>query len=382
MAEHQFDFSGLLDDLRCRTSEWLEERRGWLVREQRRLRVEELAVLAVLDERGRIDDSLAATDGATTRAVRRKQATARKLKWQPNVADAAAQGKLSDEQLDRIVDLAEGDPNAEARWAVEGPGWSPEALAAELRRKTRPTAEDAMARWAARELRYWWNQDSGMLDGRFSLPDIDGATVEKVLNDMIERMRPAKGEQWDTREHRGADALVELCRVYADRDHDAPTSGTRAHIVVHVPPRGPATVAGVPLPDEMVERLRAEARIEPLLLDEQGEPTVVGRSESVLSEKTKRVVKQRDGHCRYPGCDRRIGLQVHHCWPASWGGSDEIWNLATVCSVHHARLAPQGRTLLLGNPNHPAGLALIDRDDLPRLATLAADPARAGPRRA
>jgi hypothetical protein len=33
--------------------------------------------------------------------------------------------------------------------------------------------------------------------------------------------------------------------------------------------------------------------------------------------------------------------------------------------------------MLLGNPNHPAGLSLIDRDDLPTLAQLAADHARA-----
>jgi hypothetical protein len=383
MSEHQFDdgfdYSDLLDDLRCRTSEWLEDRRGWLVREQRRLRVEELAVLAVLDERGQVDDSAAVADGTSTRAARRKRVTARQLKRQPHVAKAAAQGKLSEEQLDRITDLADGDPDAERRWAEEGPGWSPEDLAAELRRKKKPSVADAAARRAARGLRYWWDQDSGMLDGRFSLPDIDGATFASVFNEMIEKMRPAKGEAWDTREHRGADALVELCRLYADRDANQLTSGTRAHFVVHVPTHGPATVAGVPLPDAMVERLRAQARIEPVLTDDDGEPVLVGRSESVLSEKTKRVIKQRDGHCRWPGCDRRVGLQVHHCWPASWGGTDDLWNLATVCTAHHARLAPQGQLLLLGNPNHPAGLSLIDREDLPALAALATNSPRAGP---
>jgi hypothetical protein len=146
-----------------------------------------------------------------------------------------------------------------------------------------------------------------------------------------------------------------------------------------VPLHGPATVAGIPLPDAMVERLRTSARVEPVLVDDTGRPLAVGRVESTLSEKTKRVVRQRDGACRWPGCDRRIGLQVHHLWPSSWGGSDEIWNLATVCAVPHAQLAPQGRWLLLGTPNNPARLSLIDRDDLPKLATLAADRARAGP---
>ena len=71
-----FDYSALLDDLRCHTSEWLEDRRVWLVREQRRLHLEELAVLSVLDERGRVDDTQAGKDGTSTRTVRRKRRTA------------------------------------------------------------------------------------------------------------------------------------------------------------------------------------------------------------------------------------------------------------------------------------------------------------------
>ena len=91
-----------------------------------------------------------------------------------------------------------------------------------------------------------------------------------------------------------------------------------------------------------------------------------------IPPKTIRVVTQRDGKCRWPGCDTRVGLEVHHLWPRSWGGTDHIWNLATVCTHHHRQLAPQGPKLLLGNPNNPAGLSLVDRDDLPVLAELAA----------
>jgi hypothetical protein len=391
MAEHLFDqrhrpsgerchdYGEMLDELRCHTTESLHRARSEAIAEQRWWHLRELAITAVLDERGQVDDSIAATDGTSTRTARRNLQTARKLKSQPHVAKAAALGRLSREQLDRVADLADGDPEADRHWAEQGPAWSPDDLAHELRTRRTPTVEDAAARRAARELRYWWNRDTGMLDGRFSLPDIDGATVQNVLDEMIERMRPAPGQPWDTREHRAADALVEVCRAYHERDRDAPTNGYRAHFVVQVPTRGPATVAGVPLPEAMVERLRAEARIEPVLTGDDGAPMVVGRAESTLSEKTKRVVKLRDGHCRHPGCDRRIGLQVHHLWPASWGGTDDLWNLATVCATHHARLVPQGTLLLVGNPNHPAGLSLIDRADLPALAQLAATSARARP---
>ena len=376
MGERQFDYDDLLNDLRYRPTDWLEARRVELVLEQRRARLEELAVTSVLDERDQVDDRVAGRDGTSTRAARRTRRTAQMLQSQPHLANAAANGDFSDEQLDVLSDLVGADPDADREWAAQGAAWSPEDLGDELRRKRKPSVEDAAARRAARTHRFWWQRQAGMLDGRYSLADVDGALVESVFTEMIEQMRPPKGQPWASWEHRAADALVELCRAYQDRDQHAPTSGYRAHLVVHVPTEGPATVAGVPLPNEMVERLRADARIEPVLVDGAGEPVAVGRTSSVLSAKTKRAVKLRDGHCRWPGCDRRLGLQVHHLWPASWGGPDAIHNLATVCSMHHARLAPQGDLLLLGNPNPKHGLALVHRDEL---AALAADRARAGP---
>ena len=389
------DYPALVDEFRCHTTDWIRTERDRVVRAQRALRVRELALTRVLDERGAVDDTLAAADGISVRAVRATVATARALEDLPTIAAAAAAGRLSDAQLAQVVRIA--DPSDEHEWAARAPGWSPEDLAHRARTRREPTVEEAAARRAARSLRYWWNRESGMLDGRFSLPDIDGATFETVIGGLVERMRPAKGQPWETYERRGADALLEVCRAYAERDPDAQTTGYRAHFVVHVPAEGPATLAGVPLPPAMVERLRAGAQVEPVLgsagvdarSDARGDSAggcaggrdgdAIGRTASVLTEKAKRVVRQRDGHCRFPGCDRRIGLEVHHLWPVSWGGADDRWNLATVCTSHHADLVPQGRLLLLGNPNDPAGLTLVDRDDLPALATLAAEQARAGP---
>jgi len=371
-----YDYEELCNTLRCRTSATLHLERTTAIAEQRWWRLRELAITAVLDERGQIDDSTAGKDGTTTKTARRTRKTAAKLKRQPKIANAAAKGNLSPEQLDKVSDLAGDDPEADRLWADQGPKWSPEDLADALRKQRKPSAEDAAARREARELRYWWNRDSGILDGRFSLPDVDGALFESVISELMDTFTPTPGQRWDTPEHRGADALVELCR--RDRNGgtaDQPNAGAKPHFIVEIPLEGPASVAGVPLPDAMVERLRAEARIEPKITLADGR-VIIGRSESVLSEKTKRVVRERDGHCRYPGCHHRTGLQVHHLWPASWGGADQTHNLACLCSHHHALMVPQGRVLLLGNPNDPAGLTLIDRDDLPKLAQLAAEQSR------
>jgi hypothetical protein len=107
------DYSEMLDELRCHSSESLHLARLEAISEQRWWNLRELAITAVLDERGQVDDSTAAKDGTTTRAAQRKRRTARKLADQPNVAKAAAQGKLSPEQLDKVSDLAGDDPEAD-----------------------------------------------------------------------------------------------------------------------------------------------------------------------------------------------------------------------------------------------------------------------------
>src|SRR5262249_14774395 len=155
----------------------------------------------------------------------------------------------------------------------------------------KPTPEEAHARRAARELTMRWRRSTGMLSVRGEIPDIDGALVESVFNRMIDRMRPAKGEPWATRAQRGADALVELCRLGRDYDPDADPDAPlrdayRPDFVVHIPPEGPAElVPGIPLPDSMVEALRAQARIEPVLVDHHGAPLSNGPARRPLSSK-------------------------------------------------------------------------------------------------
>src|SRR6476619_4193269 len=124
----------------------------------------------------------------------------------------------------------------------------------------------------------------------------------------------------------------------------------------------------------MVEQLRASAKVKPVLVDEHGAEVTRGRAASTVPPRVRESVLRRDGHCRF-GCDRRHGLQVHHLWPKSWGGSDDPSNLASVCvgggTDHHGGLAPHGPLLLLGNPNRPDGLRIVHRDELTALATVA-----------
>jgi hypothetical protein len=364
-----FDLIDRLDDLRCRSTEWLHERRDELVREQRRLRVEELAVTRVLDERGALDEALAARDGVCERTVRETVETARALESLPHVAEAAHAGALSDEQLGHVTRLA--DEASDAEWAHRAPHVAPVDLAKMVRTLDKPTTEDAARRREARSFRMWWSDNKAMLNVRGALPDLDGARFEATINRMAEDMRPPKGRPWDSHGHRAADAVVQLCEHYERgaeaEDPLAPVVAPRPPLlVVHVPRSGPATVAGVPLPDAVVEKLRTNATIEPVLVDDAGAPVAIGARFPGLSPKLARAVLLRDGHCRCGTCERRKGLQVHHLVPRSWGGSDDPSNLAAVCTSagHHQMLIPSGPWALVGNPNRPDGLRLVRFGDL------------------
>ena len=194
-----------------------------------------------------------------------------------------------------------------------------------------------------------------------------GVKVERTIQRMTEQSKPPNGRPWASFEHRAADALAGMCDAVAVTEQvETPSMAAQPLLVVEVPQSGPAEIAGIPLPDAMVEHLRASARIEPVLVDDDGLPIAVGKVSSALSPKILRAVMLRDGHCRIPGCEISYGLHAHHLRPRSWGGGDEQSNLAMVCVAagHHQMLIPHGPWALVGNPNLPDGLSLVHVDDL------------------
>jgi hypothetical protein len=357
------------DALRCRETGWLRARRAELVCVQRRARAEELAIVGILDERGALEGGEAAQAGVTARVERETVETARRLESLPSIARAAAEGRLSDEQLAAVTQLA--DESTDAEWAERAPNCSPVELRRMVRTRAKPTVEESWRRRDARCLWMKWEEQRSMLRFGGELPDVMGAEFEATINELVDKWRPAPGCTWDTRAHRGADALVHLCRLargargddtrHAGSDPHTPTLAPQPNLQVHVPLEGPATIAGIPIPDAKLEQLRANATVEAVLVDHHGAPIAIGRRCSVVSTKIARSVSLRDGHCRWPGCDARIGLEIHHLVPRSLGGTDDVSNLAAVCTLahHHEQLIPHGPYALVGNPNMPDGLHLV-----------------------
>jgi hypothetical protein len=318
----------------------------------------------VLDDRGALEVCDA---GVSAKVERDTLETARALESLPAIAQAAAEGRLSEEQLVEVAQLA--DETTDAEWAQRAPNVSPVDLRRLVRSQSTPTVEESWRRREARALWMRWNEAHTMLRYGGELPDVMGVEFETTINEVIDKLRPAKGQSWDTRSHRGADALLVVCRRARGNvdEHDhTPKLAPKANLQVQVPQVGPATIAGVPIPDEKLEQLRANATIELMVVDNTGAVVAIGRKYTDLSPKTTQAVLSRDGHCRIPGCDARFGLEVHHLVPRSWGGTDTISSLAAVCTIHghHEMLIPHGPYALIGNPNLPDGLKVVAYTDL------------------
>ena len=125
---------------------------------------------------------------------------------------------------------------------------------------------------------------------------------------------------------------------------------------MHVRPHGPAEIAGIPIADSLLEQLRANASIDPVLVDDDGVPVAMGKRFSALSPKIVRAVLLRDGPCRYGNaCDVTWGSRSITC-AQFLGWHRRRLQPRGVCRRHHRRLVPHGHRALIGNPNLPDGI--------------------------
>jgi hypothetical protein len=356
-----YDFGARVDALRCHSTKALRAAVADARREQQRWYLEELAATRVLDDRHMLDVLPDASVSARTAKTNRE--VARSLESLPKVAAAAWDGTLSKDQLVPVSEVA--TPASDAEWARRGQRATPVDLQRQARATRTVSAADTEARRAARYVTSWRDAAQGMVFGRWALPDVDGVLVEKVLDHMAERIRPAKGMAWDSLAHRKADAFVELAHSYADVQ---PTGRFRVEIVEITDRRGTVTrdVDGIPVAPETITALRPNAKVREAVLDRAGTHTT-RRPRTGFSVDVERHVRRRDPHCRVPGCEATRGLQIHHCRPVcEHGDSQDTSELAAVCPPHHQILEPHGPYQLIGDAEDPQGLTLIHRDDRPR----------------
>jgi hypothetical protein len=149
-----------------------------------------------------------------------------------------------------------------------------------------------------------------------------------------------------------------LTQLQADVLHDllvegeVPTArtplgrGVRARVVVTVPVDAvlgddslPAELAGHgPIDARTARRLAARAAgLERLLIDpDTGVAIGLGRRVYRPTADLRRLIRTRDGTCRFPGCQRLAEhCEIDHTINWEWGGRTDPDNLACLCRRHH-----------------------------------------------
>jgi hypothetical protein len=186
------------------------------------------------------------------------------------------------------------------------------------------------------------------------------------------------------------DVLIDLVRIGVDRD-DGTILGTvkpalRVTITLddltraidtagHEHPDGDTGVAWLeggsePLPAATARRILCDTGALPIILGGTSEPLDLGRTRRLFTSAQRVALANRDGGCRWPGCDRPPSwCEAHHTNPYSTAGTTDIANGVLLCRRHHLLLHNNGwRIKHTPNPGqlHLIPPASIDPTQRPR----------------
>lgn len=273
------------------------------------------------------------------------------LRRLPRIAEAHAAGRLSWDQLRPLTRFA--TPETDARWARRAPALRPWTLYREAARheRVRPRDEEGLRRM--RSLSLHWDRERPVLYLEGLFPAEQGAALQTALERRAERVVLADRPD-SPAEARLADALVELVTGTDEGRAPAPTLVVHAEaeaLAGREAAEGPwlaETESGRRLSAEAVRRLACDARVE-WVLEADGRPVGIGRRGRVVAGAVARLLRHRDGACRFPGCERRRWLQAHHLVHWGDGGRTDLDNLVLLCHAHH-RLIHEGGWRTSGHP--------------------------------
>ncbi|HYM50236.1 MAG TPA: DUF222 domain-containing protein [Candidatus Limnocylindrales bacterium] len=193
----------------------------------------------------------------------------------------------------------------------------------------------------ARYLRLTTKDDGSLIvTGWFDA--IGGAAVRTALEPLA---RKAGADDDRGREHRYADALIELSTFALETGQVPDQASNRPHLMVTTSLETLRGLKGAPaaeldraapISSEAVQRLACDATIRRVLLDSHSLVTDVGRARRVVSPATRAALNARDRTCQWPGCERpQSWSAAHHLLHWTQGGATDLGNLILLCHRHH-----------------------------------------------
>jgi hypothetical protein len=176
-----------------------------------------------------------------------------------------------------------------------------------------------------------------VLKGEFS--DLAAETVVTALHAYVD---PPDDKLPKTMSRRYADALVRICEVALGATGTPERARAQVSIVVDwktLIDRQPGRLDGEftgPIHPRDIERLLCDCDISRVVTGPDSLPLDVGRVRRTPTPAMRRALVERDGGCRWPGCNRAAGFcDAHHVVPWLRGGETKLTNLVLLCSHHH-----------------------------------------------
>jgi hypothetical protein len=152
-----------------------------------------------------------------------------------------------------------------------------------------------------------------------------------------------------SRAQRTGDALVQLADL-ALASGELPVLRTlKPHVIVTVgledlvdPAIGPAaatTGLGATLSAARARGVACDSAVTRIVLDPDGLPTDVGRTQRVVPPHIRKAVELRDERCVFAGCEApRWFCDVHHLIDWAYGGETSLENSGLLCERHHTKV--------------------------------------------
>jgi hypothetical protein len=206
------------------------------------------------------------------------------------------------------------------------------------------------------------------------IDSVGGAVVRSALEPLAQ---PNGDHDERGREHRNADAFVEVCRhvqdagVLPQRPHLQVTASLDTLRGLAGSPAGDLEYS-VPVSAATVQRLACDGTITRVVLAPESVVIDVGRARRVVAGAARRALNARDGHCKWPRCERPASWSdAHHIVHWTDGGETDLANMVLLCHRHHWMAHEGGWQLVrtadgevMAVPPRPPGLARVaDVDD-------------------
>ncbi len=187
----------------------------------------------------------------------------------------------------------------------------------------------------------------GSISGRFDLDAVGGEKAQAALESLVQAGRGAGDER--TRAQMAADAFVQLCDNALASGQLPILRTVKPHVAVTIdldalagPGVGPGAADlgfGATISAARARWIACDGQVTRMVMDPDGLPLDVGRTQRVVPPHLRRAVERRDGHCVFTGCGAPTWwCDVHHLIEWINGGETSLENSALLCERHHTKV--------------------------------------------